>query len=118
MLAHVANVGLIVCVQKVALMNAKNTGEVFNALVYMVYQYMLCAYQSYSLLPFTKGSLVYNFMLTLLGVKIEGRALVDNLSYEHSLLSICDITIIDSARVFGHYGVLRRSILALLMFQA
>ena len=108
MLAHVANVGLIVCVQKVALMNAKNTGEVFNALVYMVYQCMLCAYQS----------LVYNFMLTLLGVKIEGRALVDNLSYEHSLLSICDITIIDSARVFGHYGVLRRSILALLMFQA
>jgi len=63
-------------------------------------------YQTCSFLSTILGSPVYSFLLRMLGVKIDGQALLfPSRIYEFSKITLSDKAIIDSDHITGHYAV-------------
>jgi len=68
--------------------------------------YLFKYFQTYSFLSVTLGSPVYNCLLRILGVKIDGRALLfPSRIYEFSMIAFSDKAIVDSDHITGHYAV-------------
>jgi hypothetical protein len=94
------------CFQYVTLIKSRKSGRPFSNTLYSLYGTMAFAYQNYSFLNALLGSPAFNFMMRILGVKIEGRALIyPHRMYEYSYVTVADKTIIDASQITGHYAV-------------
>jgi len=92
--------------QYITLIGSRSTHAPYSNIMYSVYVTMAFVYQTYSFVNTLLGSPAYSVIMQLLGVKIEGRALLyPHRFYEHPYISITDKTVVDGAYISGHYAV-------------
>jgi len=92
--------------QAVALAFSKSSSKPWSATLHQLLLTFSYNYQTYSVLSVILGSPVYNCLLRMLGVKIDGRALLfPSRIHEFSMINFSDKAIIDSDHISGHYAV-------------
>jgi hypothetical protein len=97
---------VIAGVQYLTMIKSSKNGRPSNETLYSLYGTMTFAYQNYSFLNAFLGSPTFNNIIKLLGVKIEGRALLfPHRMYEYSYITVADRTILDGSQITGHYVV-------------
>jgi acyl-CoA synthetase (AMP-forming)/AMP-acid ligase II/acyl carrier protein len=81
-------------------------GSPWSNTLYLLYGTMAFSHQRYSMLSLLLGSPAYNCIARMLGVKIEGQALLmPSRMYEYSYLTFGNRAVIDSSQICGHYAV-------------
>ncbi len=95
------------CFQHIALIKSQDSAiRPFSKTLYSLYGTMAFAYQNYSFVNAFLGSPAFNIILKILGVTIEGRALLyPHRMYEYSHIAVADRTIIDGSQITGHYVI-------------
>jgi len=95
-----------ICVQYISLFNSREHGKPASKTMYSLYSTMSFHFQQYSFLNIFQGSPAFNLILKLLGMRIEGRALLyPQRIYEFSFITVSNKTIIDGSHITGHYVV-------------
>jgi hypothetical protein len=97
---------VIAGLQYLAMLHSSERGRPSNEILYSLYNTMTFVYQNYSFLNAFLGSPTFNNIIKLLGVKIEGCALLfPHRMYEFSYITVADRTILDGSHITGHYVV-------------
>ena len=97
---------LFLCVQYVSLFDSREHGKPASKTMYSLYNTMSFHFQQYSFLNIFHGSPGFNLILKLLGMRIEGRALIyPQRIHEFPFITVSDETIIDGSHITGHYVV-------------
>jgi len=97
---------ILVVLQALALLFSEESSKPWSVTLYKLLHNFSYIYQTYSLLSAILGSPVYNCLLKLLGVKINGQTLlIQTRIYEFSKITFFDKAIVDSDLITGHYAV-------------